>query len=141
MIIIITNLESLKVSKIKKLIIHCSATPNGRAHTAEDIHRWHLERGWDGIGYHYVIRVNGKLENGRPEYWTGAHASMHNKESIGVCLIGTDEFSPEQFETLENLVREKMIEYDGIKVIGHNEVSNKSCPGFNVQWWLKSRNI
>ena len=78
-----------------KVIIHCSATPNGRNDQAEDIHRWHKEKGWDGIGYHYVITVDGKLQAGRPEYWTGSHAYGHNTGSIGVCMIGTDEYNKE----------------------------------------------
>lgn len=126
---------------MKEIIIHCSATPNGRETSAADIHRWHLENGWDGIGYHHVIRVDGILESGRPEYWKGAHAGSHNPESIGICMIGTDEYSKDQWDILENLVRKKIIEYPGVKVIGHNEVSKKKCPGFDVQWWLKNKSI
>ncbi len=120
-----------------RLIIHCSATPNGRNHDASEIHQWHLDRGWDGIGYHWVITVDGKLQAGRPEYWNGSHAKGFNSNSIGVCLIGTDDFNDVQWKILENLVLEKMIQYPDIKVIGHNEISNKTCPGFDVQWWLK----
>jgi hypothetical protein len=133
-IFIINNLEKLKM---KELIIHCSATPNGRYHNAEDIHRWHLENGWDGIGYHWVITPKGELQAGRPEYWKGSHARGHNN-AIGVCMIGTDEFSDRQWEVLKNLVLEKKIQYPLLKVIGHNEISTKSCPGFDVQWWLKT---
>tara|TARA_R110002167_G_C12706374_1_gene654688 strand:- start:8103 stop:8489 length:387 start_codon:yes stop_codon:yes gene_type:complete len=121
---------------INKIVIHCSDSPNGREDTAEDIHRWHKERGWDGIGYHYVIERKGKLVNGRPEYWQGAHASGHNKNSLGVCLIGTDKFTIEQWSILENLVRKLLIKYPQSKIIGHNEVSDKTCPGFDVQKWL-----
>tara|TARA_R110002111_G_scaffold157300_1_gene223894 strand:+ start:3536 stop:3922 length:387 start_codon:yes stop_codon:yes gene_type:complete len=121
---------------INKIVIHCSASPNGREDTAEDIHRWHKEKGWDGIGYHYVIERKGKLVNGRPEYWQGAHASGHNKNSLGICLIGTDKFTIEQWSILENLVRKLLIKYPQSKIIGHNEVSDKTCPGFDVQKWL-----
>ena len=123
---------------MKELIIHCSATPNGRNNTAKDIHQWHLDRGWDGIGYHWVITVDGKLEAGRPEYWMGSHASGHNSNSIGVCLIGTDEFNEIQWHILRDLIKRKMIQYPGIKVIGHNEISDKKCPGFDVQWYSKT---
>ncbi len=121
---------------INKIVIHCSASPNGREDTAEDVHRWHKERGWDGIGYHYVIERKGKLVNGRPEYWQGAHASGHNNNSLGICLIGTDEFTIEQWSILDNLLRKLNIKYPLAKIIGHNEISNKTCPGFNVQKWL-----
>ena len=127
---------------IKTIVIHCSDTPNGREDTAEDIHRWHTEeRKWSGIGYHYVIEVKGKLSHGRPEYWQGAHASGHNKDSLGICLIGRDKFNVEQMSILDNLIRKLMIKYPGVKVIGHNEVSDKTCPGFDVQEWLKQSGI
>ena len=126
---------------IKEIVIHCSATPNGREDTAEDIHRWHLERRWNGIGYHYVIEVKGKLVAGRPEYWQGSHASGHNKDSIGICMIGTDEFNLDQWSILQNLVRKLMIKYPEAKVIGHNEISDKKCPGFDVQYWLKKSGL
>ena len=121
---------------VKEIIIHCSASPNGREDTAEDIHQWHKERNFDGIGYHYVIEVKGKLVAGRPEYWQGAHASGHNKYSIGICLIGTDKFNVEQMSILQNLIRKLLIKYPEAKVKGHNEISKKSCPGFDVQEWL-----
>jgi hypothetical protein len=126
---------------MKEIIIHCSATPNGRPHTAADIHLWHKNRKpvpFDGIGYHWVIRIDGGVEAGRPEYWTGSHARGHNRNSIGICLIGTDEYSPEQWFALERLVGELRTRYPHASIIGHNEVSNKTCPGFNVQDWLRS---
>ena len=121
---------------IKEIIIHCSDTPEGRPDTAADIHRWHKEKGWDGIGYHYVICVDGKLEHGRPEYWTGAHAGGHNKDSIGVCLIGRGDFSDDQWTALETLIKKKIKECPDVDIIGHSEISYKSCPGFDVQEWL-----
>ena len=121
---------------IDKIVIHCSASPNGRNDTAEDIHRWHLERGWSGIGYHYVIEVPGKLSVGRPEYWQGAHAKGNNKRTLAVCMVGTDQFNVDQWSILQNLVRKLMIKHPNAKVIGHNEVSDKTCPGFDVQFWL-----
>lgn len=127
--------------KVKEIIIHCSATPNFRHHTAEEIHQWHLERGWDGIGYHYVIPLHGVLEKGRPEYWTGAHASGHNANSIGICLIGTDQFTAVQWHTLTLLVKDLKNRHPNARVIGHNEVSNKTCPGFDVQQWLREYKI
>ena len=122
--------------KINKIIIHCSDTPNGRDHDAADIHRWHQQRGWSGIGYHYVIKLNGDVENGRPDYWQGAHAQAHNNNSLGVCLIGRDEFTHNQHQGLHILLESLLIDYPDAKVIGHNEVSSKTCPNFNVQNWL-----
>ena len=84
-----------------------------------------------------MIRVDGVLDNGRPHYWIGSHAKGNNKNSIGICLIGTDEYNEEQWTMLENLVSKLLHKYQGAKVIGHNEVSSKTCPGFDVQYWLK----
>ena len=123
--------------KIKEIIIHCSASPNGRDDRAEDVHRWHLERGWDGIGYHYVIEISGNLASGRPLYWAGAHARGHNANSIGICLIGTDEFNSKQIARLRETINNLKMFYPDSKVIGHNEVSEKACPNFNVKQWLK----
>ncbi len=121
---------------INKIVVHCSDTPTGRDVTAAEIHKWHKDRGWDGIGYHYVIRIDGTVENGRPEYWKGAHASGHNKDSIGICLIGQGDYTDKQEMSLIDLIANIKARYKGIKIIGHNEVSKKLCPMFNVQKWL-----
>lgn len=123
---------------MKKIIIHCSATPNGRPTTADDIHQWHLARGWSGIGYHYIICVDGKVEAGRPEYWTGSHVKGHNTGSLGICMIGTDLFSLQQWESLRQLVGGLKFKYPEAKVMGHNELTSlKTCPNFDVQKWLE----
>jgi len=122
--------------EITEIIIHCSASPNDRGDTAEDVHRWHLERGWSGIGYHYIIERIGKLIGGRPLYWEGAHAKGHNKNSIGICLMGTDEFDEHQWSMLSYLITHLMLKFPDAKVMGHNEISNKTCPNFDVQQWV-----
>jgi N-acetyl-anhydromuramyl-L-alanine amidase AmpD len=115
----------------------------------------HLERGFDGIGYHKVINVNGAVEQGRPSYWIGAHVENHNTGSLGVCLIGTDKFSPEQFNTLESLLRGLKAQYGALDIVGHRDLSPdldgdgqvepsewvKICPGFDVAKFLKERGI
>ena len=73
---------------IKYIVVHCSDTPNNEKIGAKEIHEMHLSFGWDGIGYHKVINRNGIIENGRPEYWVGAHVKGKNDLSLGVCLIG-----------------------------------------------------
>lgn len=122
----------------KGIVIHCSDSPH-RGDTAEDIHRWHLQRGFDGIGYHYVIREDGQVEKGRPDFWNGAHARGCNSTHLGVCLLGIDEFTPEQFDALKDLVIGLMLEYsiDIKNVIGHYMVdSGKTCPNFDVEKFL-----
>ena len=83
----------LNPSDIHFLVVHCSDTPNDNHITARDIHQLHLGFGWDGLGYHQVILRNGTVEKGRPEFWLGAHVKGHNHESLGVCLIGRDDFT------------------------------------------------
>lgn len=123
---------------IKALVVHCAATPNGRPHDAADIHQWHRERGWDGIGYHYVIRIDGRIENGRPNYWTGAHVGGHNQNTLGICLIGTDMFTNEQYLALDTLLRDLREVYPDAKIRGHRDYdSGKDCPGFDLEKWLR----
>ena len=91
----------LHTNKIKYLVVHCSDTDNSL--NARDIHEMHLQFGWDGIGYHKVICRSGKVENGRPEYWIGAHVKGKNKSSLGVCLIGRNNFTQKQLISLERI--------------------------------------
>ena len=126
---------------MKYLVIHCSDTPNHWETTAEEIHQWHLERGWDGIGYHKVIKRNGDWQDGRPDYWVGSHVKGYNTGSIGICLIGRDEFTDIQFQTLESMVRLYKSKYPDIKVVGHRDLdSKKTCPNFDVKEWHGSVN-
>ena len=124
--------------KIKYIVIHCSDTdPND---TAEDIHKLHLSFKWDGIGYHKIITKNGKIENGRPEFWKGAHVYGHNHESLGVCLIGKQNFTKLQMKSLEKLILTWKKKYLHAKVVGHYSLtkSNKTCPNFDVEKWYKT---
>jgi N-acetylmuramoyl-L-alanine amidase len=73
---------------IDKIVVHCSATQEGRHLDAAEINRWHLKRGWKGIGYHYVVLLDGTIEYGRSIYEPGAHVKGMNKNSIGICYIG-----------------------------------------------------
>ena len=74
--------------KITEIIIHCSATPDGKDYTVDDIRRWHKQRGYSDVGYHYIVYRNGILAQGRDVNIIGAHASGHNAHSIGICYIG-----------------------------------------------------
>lgn len=125
---------------VKYLVVHCADTPNGKDFTAEDIHRWHKDRGWDGIGYHAVIRVSGLIEYGRPEYWPGAHVKGHNHESLGVCLIGRDEFTEGQWISLRGILTEWLEHYPDAEVCGHTDLDPaKTCPNFDVKRWWDGR--
>lgn len=133
--------------KISEIILHCSATREGKAFTVSDIDRWHRERGWKGCGYHYVITLDGKVEQGRPEQVVGAHCTGRNSESIGVCYIGgcdmvgksKDTRTPEQKKAMVTLVRQLMQTHGiGIEDVRcHNEFSNKACPSFSIEKFRK----
>ena len=129
--------------KINKIIIHCSATPEGKDFTVQQIREWHVKgNGWRDIGYHFVIYRDGSIHKGRPIEQVGAHTTGHNAHSIGICYIGgniADNKTPKDTRTeaqrlaLIKLVRELKASYPSATVHGHNEFANKACPSFNVQ--------
>jgi N-acetylmuramoyl-L-alanine amidase len=126
--------------KINKIIIHCSATPEGRHTTVEDIRRWHKERGFADIGYHYVIYIDGSVHKGRLIEQQGAHCLGQNKNSIGVCYIGglsktgksMDTRTKEQKESLKSLIDSLKVQYPEAVVYGHKDFAQKDCPCFNA---------
>lgn len=127
---------------IKYLVVHCADTPNDRVVTAEEIHGWHTGQGWDGIGYHAVIQRNGLIEMGRPEYWSGAHVKGHNHESLGVCLIGRDQFTHNQLESLKELLRDWKIKHPLAAVVGHRDLDDsKTCPNFDVPYFVATGEV
>ena len=91
--------------KIKEIIYHHSQTPSSMDIGFKEIDQWHKSRGWSGCGYHYIIRRDGSLEFGRKEEKIGAHVAGHNSYSIGICMVGDDEFNEEQFNTLSDLTK------------------------------------
>lgn len=124
---------------IDTIVIHCADTPNGREFHASDIDQWHKQRGWKGIGYHYVITLKGEVEKGRNDTQMGAHVRGHNTSSLGICMIGRDKFYLVQWVALAKLVAELTADYDVITVCGHRDFdSHKTCPNFDVKDWLEN---
>ncbi|QZT38791.1 N-acetylmuramoyl-L-alanine amidase [Halosquirtibacter xylanolyticus] len=122
--------------KINKIILHCSDSDIAEHDDIQVVRRWHLERGWKDIGYHYFITKNGRVRWGRSPAMYGAHCAGHNRDSIGICLSGRHKFTPYQFNSLRNLLIRLMKEYDIPKsaIYPHNHFNkNKSCPNYNVQ--------
>ena len=126
------------MANIRYITIHCSASPQGRGDNAETFHKWHLERGWSGIGYHYVILENGTVERGRPHYWTGSHVGGHNTGNLGICFVGEDSFTDAQYGALTALLRELVNKYPNAKILGHRDWPDvhKTCPNFEVSEYL-----
>ena len=135
--------------EIDDIIIHCTATRKHRHHTVEEIRKWHLQRGFDDIGYHYVIYLDGTVHIGRPVEIVGAHAYGHNQHSIGICYVGgldrrgrpTNTLNRAQEQSLVTLIRVLQSLFPHAGLHGHNDYSDKECPCFNVgEWWNKYNN-
>lgn len=128
---------------VKYLVVHCSDTADDAGLGAEDIHAMHLGFGWEGIGYHKVITRAGIVQNGRPEFWVGAHVFGHNHESLGVCLIGRHEFTDAQMQRLEEVLRDWRERYPLARICGHCDfdTTQKTCPNFDVATWARGRKI
>lgn len=130
-----------------RIILHCSATPdflhiNKKFDSigASEINAWHMERGWEKIGYHFVIRRTGKIETGRYvdqfNVEIGAHTLGCNNDSIGICLVGTRLFTDEQFEALKTLQKNLRMVFGIGKNAwhGHCEFAKKECPGVSMEF-------
>ena len=123
---------------ITLIVVHCSAVKPDQLSSAAQIDTWHRQRGFHlGIGYHYVIRRNGDIEPGRPEWMIGAHCQNHNSHSIGVCYEGgldargqpADTRTPEQKAAMRRLVEELHERYPRAVIVGHHDLNPmKDCP-------------
>ena len=127
---------------INEIIIHCSATAEGKDYTTSQIKQWHLARGFSDIGYHWVIYRDGSIHQGRDESKVGAHCTGHNSYSIGVCYIGgcsTDGKTPKDTRTenqkasLIKLLKELKMKYPKAKIYPHYKFANKACPCFDAE--------
>jgi hypothetical protein len=133
----------------KRIIIHCANTPNGSTiYTAKDIDAWHMARGFrrngprgmtlPHVGYHWIIEVSGACIEGRRIDEEGAHCIGHNGDSIGICMLGRDQFTSAQWMSLLSLVRRTSVAFGGLPSNGHREFDpHKTCPGFDVLDWLR----
>lgn len=142
--------------KITEIIVHCSATPEGKDYTVDDIRRWHKQRGYSDVGYHYIVYRNGQLVQGRDINVIGAHAAGHNAHSVGICYIGgmsADNSRPEDTRTLRQKARllSLLVDlrklYPNARIIGHRDLSEdkngdgiiessewmKACPSFDAK--------
>jgi N-acetylmuramoyl-L-alanine amidase len=133
------------VRDITAIVVHCSATPQNMDIGADWIRAVHVqENHWSDIGYHYVIRRNGKIERGRPDETPGAHVSQNNATTIGVCLVGgldADDktiaefnYTMKQCTALYSLLRRLTGKYKGAIVCGHRDFPGvkKACPVFDA---------
>ena len=134
----------LKQSKrtIKEIIVHCTATPEGRIETVESVRNMHKARGFSDIGYHYLIGLNGERWEGRNVNLIGAHCEGHNSNSICVCYVGgvdkkmqaKDTRTEKQKYALVALLKDLRKLYPKAKIYGHRDFDKKgkACPSFDA---------
>lgn len=156
-----TNVVTNRIHRpISRIVVHCSATVPDPKLGVKDIDRWHRERGFAQVGYHYVIPVSGTVQFGRGIERVGAHAQGFNQGSVGICLIGgvdakgkpADNFAPVQKRALRELIEDLLTRIDGTPdICGHRDLSPdldmngvvspnewmKACPSFDVRAWWK----
>ena len=134
-------MKTRSLFSITEIIIHCSATDEARRTTVEEIDRWHRERGFDCIGYHYYITRDGEIRKGRDVDRIGAHCKGHNAHSIGICYEGGLDANglPKDTRTLRQkgallaLLRELKKSYPRAFILGHHDLNpQKECPCFNA---------
>ena len=132
---------------ITEIIVHCTATPEGKDYTVDDIRRWHKEQGWSDIGYHYVIYRDGSIHEGRDVKYSGAHCTGHNANSIGVVYIGgvskdgktaKDTRTKAQKRALLQVMRTLRAAYPSARIYGHRDFAKKACPSFDAKEEYKS---
>lgn len=140
------------IARVDFIVVHCAATPEGRDLTVQDIDRMHRQRGFKKVGYHYVIRLDGTVDKGRPDDEPGAHAQGVNSRSLGICYIGgiaadkamtpKDTRTPAQTAALAALLTHLTAAHPRAEVLGHRDLPNvhKACPSFDVRkWWAAAK--
>ena len=133
--------------EINKIIIHCTATQEGKEVSVDTIRKWHTRKGWSDIGYHFLIGIDGSVHEGRPIKRQGAHTRGENRNSIGIAYVGgveakrndkgkwvaKDTRTKDQKDNMYFLLCDLLLQYPDATIHGHNEFSSKACPSFDVQ--------
>ena len=126
---------------VNEIIVHCSATREEQQVSVDTIRDWHLAKGWNDIGYHFYIELDGTIKKGRDIDKTGAHCKGHNRNSIGLCYCGgveSDGKTPKdtrtetQKESLLHVLKTLKAMYPDAIIYSHNEFANKACPSFDA---------
>lgn len=144
---------------IKRIVVHCTATREGQDVSAATIKGWHLKQGWSDIGYHYVVRLDGRIEKGRPDTVVGSHVKGWNTGSIAIVYVGgldrdgkaKDTRTAAQKKGLKEIINRMLALHKSPLVMGHRDLSPdkdgdgvvekhewlKECPCFSVGDWIK----
>lgn len=133
--------------KVNKVVVHCTYTYPDMDIGVDEIRQWHVrDNGWKDVGYHYIIRRDGTVEQGRPENVMGSHVRGHNQGSLGIAMVGGKarqgelgtNFTSAQWHTLANLVK-NLVAVHNCEVVGHNDLDkSKTCPTFDVKSWAET---
>lgn len=138
-------------NRVAFIVVHCAATKPSMDWDVNDVRRSHLKRGFVDVGYHYVIKRDGTVQEGRPLDRQGAHVSRYNHLSVGVCLIGgvseadhripENNFTDAQFDALADLLPTLQELFPAAEILGHRDMPNvkKACPSFDVRPWWATR--
>lgn len=152
------------MGKLLRLVLHCTATPEGREVTSNEIRAWHTNpvsrggRGWKQVGYTDMIHLDGRVErlvdnneDNVVDNWEITNgAKGHNSTSRHVVYVGgvardgktpRDTRTPGQLAAMENYVKDFHRRFPDVRIVGHNELAAKACPSFDVQKWLLSIGI
>lgn len=152
------------MAKVSRLVLHCTATPEGRPVTSAEIRRWHTDpvsrggRGWKQVGYTDMIHLDGRVErlvqnneDANVDPWEITNgAKGYNSTSRHVVYVGgvardgktpRDTRTPAQLKAMESYVKDFHRRFPDVKIVGHNELAAKACPSFDVQKWLKQIGI
>lgn len=134
--------NTTKRSSTEYIVIHSSATKENHDATIHDIHQWHLERGWSGVGYHGVIERDGTFSIGRPLESVGAHVAGKNYTTIGICMVGglsedgksqVDNFTKSQYRTLQSVIILLKSIYKNAKVVKHKDLAKTLCNEVDIE--------
>ena len=132
--------------RTEAIFVHCSATKPSMDIGRETIEMWHKQQGWLAIGYHFIIKRDGTVEEGRPVDVIGSHVKDWNYKSVGVCLVGgindkgnfEANFTPAQMHSLDVMLKSLKAKYPRAEIKAHHDVAPKACPSFDLQRWLKT---
>lgn len=130
--------------KTDKIILHCTASREGQDWSVEGIHKLHLNNGWSGIGYNFVIYLDGTIHEGRPIDAVGAHCPPYNSTSVGIVYVGGVDSKLKPKDTRTGAQKQAMYElvdwlqsvYPDAQIHCHNEYANKACPSFKLEQFM-----
>ena len=136
-------------SRTDAIFVHCSATKPEMDIGVETIRMWHKQQGWLDVGYHFIIKRDGTVEEGRQVNVVGSHVKDWNSRSVGVCLVGGIDangrfeanFTPAQMNSLRNKLDDLKVLYPQAEIKAHHDVAPKACPSFNLQRWLSTNEL